>query len=330
MKRRALPIPTGLDVRQAGFTLTELMVALVLGALVVLAATAMVVTSRATYRSQDESTRVAENGRFALELVNRLVRLAGYTDFGASNAPPASYIYVGGTDPYVDGWPSIGGIDHDATNGAAVNGSDSLITYYYGSGPAGGPADGNVLDCAGNAVPSPAATANAYVNARERNVLYVQPDVDGEPALVCQRSIYDPVGGGRTYDQQVLIRGVESFQVLFGEAIYAVGPPPGDPDTDPPVSIVYRTGVDGVNPVVNWQNVISVRIALLLRSNIGAQPDATAQTYNLFGGSYNANGDTGTQFSTTALSASDRTRVRRVVQTTVFVRNRIATWPGLQ
>ena len=327
-----MSIPTLSRPREAGFTLTELMIALVLGLLVVLAATSLVVTSRATYRSQDETTRVAENGRFALELVNRLVRLAGYTDFGESNAPPATYTFVSGTNPYLDGWPSIGGVDHDAggSGNAVINGSDALVTYYYGSGPPGGAADGNVLDCAGVAVPGPAATADAYINARQRNILSVQPDVDGEPSLVCQRSIYDPITGLRTYDQQVLIRGVESFQVLFGEAIYAVGPPPGDPDTDAPLNLVYRTGVNGVNPVANWQNVRSVRIALLLRSNIGAQPDATAQTYQLFGPSYPGSGDAGTQFSTASLSAAERTRVRRVVQTTVFVRNRVSIWPSLQ
>ena len=317
--------------RQTGFTLTELMIALVLGLLVVLAATSLVVTSRATYRNQDEATRVAENGRFALELVDRLVRLSGYTDYGESNTPPANYTYVATNNPYLDGWPNIGGVDHEPGTTGNINGSDSLVTWYYGSGPAGGAADGNVLDCAGVAVPSPAATPNAYVNARERNILFVQADpVDGEPSLVCQRSIYDPIGGGRTYDQQVLIRGVESFQVLFGEAIYAVGPPPGDPDTDAPVSLVYRTGVGGLNPVVNWQNVRSVKIAMLLRSNVGAQADSTARTYLLFGPSYTASGDIGTQFSTAALSTSDRTRVRRVVQTTVFIRNRVATWPALQ
>lgn len=321
---------TRFPTREAGFTLTELMIALVLGLLVVLAAASLVVTSRATYRSQDEATRVAENGRFALELVNRLVRLAGYTDFGESNTPPANYTYVATGNPYLDGFPNIGGVDHEPGSSGNVNGSDSLVIWYYGSGPVGGAADGNVLDCAGVAVPSPAATSIAYTNARERNILFVQRDTDGEPALVCQRSIYDPVGGGRTYDQQTLIRGVESFQVLFGEAIYAVGPPPGDPDTDAPVSIVYRTGVNGANPVVNWQNVRSVRIAMLLRSNVGAQPDPTAQTFQLFGPAYAVGADAGTQFNTASLSAADRTRVRRVVQTTVFVRNRTAVWPALQ
>ena len=46
--------------REAGVTLVELMIGLVLGAIVVLAATAMLVGSRATYRTQDETTRLAD------------------------------------------------------------------------------------------------------------------------------------------------------------------------------------------------------------------------------------------------------------------------------
>lgn len=318
--------------RQRGFTLTELMIGLVLGALVVLAATSMVVTSRGTYRTQDEATRLAENGRFALELLTRQIRQAGYTEFGDSTTPPASIqgTFGGGTI-YESTNSDVGGADNTSINFAApVNGSDALIVWYYGSGPAGGAADGNIIDCAGFGVANPAPNPTAYANAHVRMVFEVVPDTDGEPSLGCRPDSYNPSTFGVTRplgNDQILVRGVEDFQVLYGEAIYAVG---ADPDITAPISIVYRTGQGGANPVVNWGNIVSVRFALVLRSNLGAQTDTTPQTYNLFGALYPASSDPGTQFSTAGMSVSERTRLRRVVQTTVFMRNRQSAWPSLQ
>ncbi len=320
---------------EAGFTLTELMIGLVLGALVVLAATAMVVTSRATYRTQDEATRMSETARFGLELMNRMVRLAGYTDFGDAFSPPPYYSRITtwvNTDAYSLTGPNLVGANQSTPNGTpVVNGSDTLVVRYFGSGTPG-ITDGNLLDCGGNATPAPNASFDTYAQSRAYNVLYVDLDTDGEPALKCLRQKYDAGGNPNGLDTpQTLIRGVESFQVLYGEGIYAVGPPPADPDDALPLTIVYRTGIGGSNPVVNWGNVRSVRISMLLRSAVGAQPDSGATTYNLFGASYpNASNDPGTQFSTSTLSVSERTRIRRVVETTVFVRNRVMPWTNLQ
>lgn len=336
--------------RQSGVTLTELMIALVLGALVVLAATAMVVTSRGTYRTQDEGTRMAESARFGLELANRMVRLAGYTNFGDDAGPPASYRDVDFTawkvapDSYAPNGPEVVGSNNSKPGGAAgVNGSDSLTIRFYGTslpGTAtvanGGTADGNMLDCAGFAVPEPAQNEGAYTLSRAYNVLFVDADTatDAEPALKCTRQVYDAVGNPTGLDTQTLIRGVESFQVLYGEAIPGA-PPADDLDSFPPATIVYRTGIGGTNPVDKWDNVVSVRVAMLLRSGTGArpEPEPASGVYRLFGDTYSAGAgatDPGVQFSLTALSTLERTRVRRVVQTTIFLRNRVGLWPSLQ
>jgi type IV pilus assembly protein PilW len=352
--------------RQRGVTLTELMIALVLGALVVLAATAMVVSSRSTYRSQDENTRLAESARFGLELGNRMVRLAGFTNWGTSNSLPATYqpdpLWAAAPDAFAMNGPNIVGANNAKPGGGAgVNGSDSLIIRYFGSSaPNQVTADGNVLDCAGTAVPDAptatsgptAAVASTIGNAaRAYNVLYVDYDpTDGEPSLYCKRQTYDPVTGlaNPTMDSQILIRGVEDFQVLFGEYIppLTITPPCVTLDDVGPQNIVYRTGVGGPNAVPannaitacsptitsNWGNVRTVRIAMLLRSATGARPDLDpTPTYKLFGASYpTAASDPGVSFDMTALSATEKTRVRRVVETTIFVRNRESGWSSVQ
>ena len=338
--------------RQRGVTLTELMIALVLGALVVLAATAMVVTSRGTYRTQDESTRLAESSRFGLELSNRLVRLAGYTNFGDNPSPPPAYpepafiAWKVAPDSYAMTGPAIVGSNNSVPGGGpGINGSDSLTIRFYGTSQDGtttltngGTPDGNVLDCTGTAIPSPlqpSPTNDAsaiFASARSYNVLFVGLDVDNEPALMCRRQVYDGVTGNPSgFVTSTLIRGVENFQVLYGEAI-PQGFPNGDLDFNLPGSIVYRTGIGGTNAVVNWENVVAVRISMLLRSGVGARPDAeaTSTVYNMFGITYPATGDPGANFTLATVGNADRTRARRIVQTTVFVRNRVSVWPSLQ
>ncbi len=339
--------------RQRGVTLTELMIALVLGAIVVLAATSMVVTSRGTYRTQDESTRLAESARFGLELSNRLIRLAGYTNFGDDSTPPASYTidpaWVASPDSYAFNGPNIvGSNDSKPGGGAGLNGSDSITIRFFGSSAVGSvTADGNVLDCAGTAIPqaptatSASATAATAVNnlARAYNVLFVDTDPDGEPALKCARQTFDPVTGlasGAISDTQTLIRGVEDFQVLYGEAIpqapTSANPTANDLDENAPQALSYRTGIGGPNPVQDWNNVRSVRIAMLIRSDVGARGDAepTTTTYPLFGASYpSAASDTGATFALSTLSTSDRTRARRIVETTIFIRNRMRDWASV-
>jgi type IV pilus assembly protein PilW len=342
--------------RQHGVTLTELMIALVLGALVVLAATAMVVSSRGTYRTQDEGTRLAESSRFALELVNRMVRLSGFTNWGASVNMAATYTKDpawDSTNAYAINGPNIVGADaagsHSlpgsgtdlSSGGASSNRSDSLTIRFFGSNKTiGAPqADGNVIDCAGVAVPDAAAASGvsdpiATNAARGYNVLYVANDTDGEPALFCKRQTYDATTAlPLSYDAQVLIRGVEAFQVLYGEYVPPLDGVTGLPlslDDVAPNSIVYRTGVGGTNPVSDWGNVRSIRISMLLRSGVGARadPEPTTNAYQLFGANYpNSGSDVGSSFALTSLSAQERTRLRRVIQTTIFVRNRESAWP---
>lgn len=70
------PLP-GARFRQSGFSLIELMISLVLGLLVVLAASAMFLANRQVYASSETVNRLQENGRAAFELMSRDTREAG-------------------------------------------------------------------------------------------------------------------------------------------------------------------------------------------------------------------------------------------------------------
>ncbi|WP_275097938.1 PilW family protein [Sedimenticola hydrogenitrophicus] len=70
--------PTGASCfHQAGLSLVELMVALVLGLMLTAGIIQLFVGSKQTYRFQEAYSRVQENGRYLVEALNRDIRMAG-------------------------------------------------------------------------------------------------------------------------------------------------------------------------------------------------------------------------------------------------------------
>lgn len=67
---------------QVGFSLVELMIALVLGLLVIGGATAVFLSNKQSYRSSQSLNQVQENSRIAFELLARDLRQAGLTGCG--------------------------------------------------------------------------------------------------------------------------------------------------------------------------------------------------------------------------------------------------------
>lgn len=70
---------------QGGFSLVELMVALVLGLLLVLAASNLFITNKQTYRTVENLSRVQESLRFAFDLLARDARMAGAIPCGVTD-----------------------------------------------------------------------------------------------------------------------------------------------------------------------------------------------------------------------------------------------------
>lgn len=64
--------------RQAGLTLLELMISLGLGLILLTGIGTIYVGSNQTYRVQEQNARIQESGRYALDLIGRSVRQAGY------------------------------------------------------------------------------------------------------------------------------------------------------------------------------------------------------------------------------------------------------------
>lgn len=64
---------------QMGFSLVEMMVALVLGLVLIGGIGHLFLSANRTYMLQDELSRIQENARFALDLISRDIRMSGYT-----------------------------------------------------------------------------------------------------------------------------------------------------------------------------------------------------------------------------------------------------------
>lgn len=167
-----------------------------------------------------------------------------------------------------------------------VNGAgsapDEITVRYQGSGsPA---ADNTVFDCHGNAV---AAVNAAVFHAAAR--YYIAPGADGANALFCNNA--GSVGVPNTAIE--LAAGVENMQILYGEDTSADG-------TADRYVLPSAAGFD-------FNRVVSVRIALLVRSTNEVASATDTKTYNLIG---------------TVFDPVDDRRLRRVYTSTIALRNR--------
>ena len=64
--------------KSQGFTIVELMVAITLGLIILAVISQVYVSSKKTYRVQEALSRLQENGRYAIDLLGRDIRMAGY------------------------------------------------------------------------------------------------------------------------------------------------------------------------------------------------------------------------------------------------------------
>jgi type IV pilus assembly protein PilW len=87
---------------QRGFSMVELMVALAIGLIVLLALSKLFVGTKKSYNTQDALARVQENGRIAMHLLIRDIRMAGYYGcFDNVDKINSTLNAVGGFNPFL-------------------------------------------------------------------------------------------------------------------------------------------------------------------------------------------------------------------------------------
>ncbi len=313
---------------QVGLSLIELMVALALGSLIVLAAVAALTVSRQGFNTVDTSAQLRDDGRFASSLIRRLALQAGFLDFDyASNIAATEFKVKSATamevEPPIKGFNNAAYKENLATGSSnsvstpGLNNSDLLIIRFQPGSiqtASGASGDMTMINCDGSAADYPPVSAtdrmiNAFHIANSKN----------EPSLMCTFQTKDG-----TWDTQPIVQGVESMQLLFGvdgvipgSAPSASTTPDSIPDRYLRADQLIVSGDDAATNL-NWKRVRSIRIGLVLRGAPGsAQGDIPAQYPLGAKGLMNGNSDSGSTFP-----AKTDGRLRQTVTFTIHLRNR--------
>ncbi len=318
----------------AGISLVEVMIAMLLGLLLMGGILQVFASSRQSYRVHDAVSRMQEGGRMALEIMARDARMAdfwGCLSEGSNvvnnlNSAGAGYIDfsaggIGGTEGAAGAPDTLilrGGINSDlgveppygpqaSANIKVAAGSDleqddiifvsdcgagdifqisnanpsgaGVLVHNTGNGSPGNYNATNPLCPGGNAhCLSKIYGSDASVFLAQEITFTVAPGSEGQPALF--------------RNGQEFLDGIEDLQIVYGEDIDGSG-----------VANYYVPA----NQVVDMDNVISIRFAVVTRSYNDNLTGGLTQNYTVLG---------------TDVIAAD-SRLRQVYTSTVTVRNRL-------
>lgn len=121
---------------QRGFTLVELMIALVLGLVLIGGVISVLLSNQQTYRTNTALSQLQDNARTAFELLARDIRQAGSSPCGnASVTNLLTSINGAGTDTYIWGANPIQGFDNATTVVPTLSGAltqSAIVTHGVG------------------------------------------------------------------------------------------------------------------------------------------------------------------------------------------------------
>ncbi len=300
-----MPHTTRPPFKQRGLTLIELMVALIIGFMVILAAMSVFTSTSRSSNTVDAAGQLRDDARFAADIIQRLAVQTGFEDIGfvtrTYQGTPKTYKAVNGDVDPLQMQAPIGGftgaMPGDATynpsskkfsiaQGAASEYGDTLILRYHpvnkGADDTDG-TDGSMITCAGYAA-GEAHSADIRTD-RAVSVFYVAEDPsDGEPTLYCRYANIE--GEGALSAAQPLVKGVERFKVLYGvDNVVANTATSAASATEHAKLIPDRyftasqmtVGNDEAATQTNWRRVRAIRVGLVLRAGTGYGRTGQAQ-----------------------------------------------------
>ena len=330
--------------KQNGLSLVELMVAIVLGLILVAGIIELFVNNRQVYRVQDAQSRLQENGRYAMNVLSQSIERAGYlgcatrSALNINNLLNTSNDYLWDITTPIEGQEATGANQWTPTRDDSVTptvpGSDVLtiriieppelrvishptagtpgsadITVSSANGLQTGdivlahdcvagaifqitadPAAGTIKHASGAGTPGNSAEAlghnfgAGWINKIATNSFFIRNNGNGVPSL------YRRAGTSNAVE---LVEGIETMQIQYGVDTTGNG-----------AANTYQTA----NQIGNWNNVVSVRISLVMVSIEDNLTVDGTQSYNLEGNS---------------VTPADR-RLRRVFSRTVTLRNRVS------
>lgn len=273
---------------QRGLSLVELMVALAVGMLLIAGFLQIFLSVRSTYATNEASSRVQENGRFALDFLASHARLAGYRDPKHIDRPLPIMPPSGSGCDFSSGSNSafctlnrgvITDVDVDEES------SDRIAFIHQ---PSLDPS-GKRWDCTGTEVEKDDDTIVNVFTTRASAT---------SSGLAC-RSVYSD-GSTLSHNFVELVDGIDAVQFQYG----LIHRPPNSENSSRLSVRQYVTA----NQVTNWEDVVALRIAVLANSVTPlSPPPPDKEFYLLDAGPY---------------TFSDG-KMRQVFTTTVYLRNSV-------
>jgi type IV pilus assembly protein PilW len=255
---------------QKGFTIIEILISLTIGLMLLAGIMQLFLNGKMTYLLNEGMNDLQDNGRFISNFLPQILRQAGY------RSTPESTLF-----PNFDSVYSASNRFLEASDNTGVNGSDTLTIRFQGSGNGIGTPDDKMKDCIGAGVDANEIVTNIFA-------------LNSNGHLEC-RSLH-PSAPTPIDETITLIDGVENFQILFGEDL------DNDLSPDRYVPASFAT--------LDMDNVVSIRISILLRTVAEVNRVDDTRTYNLL--------------STLYTPTQDK-RVRKIFTTTVSLRNRASS-----
>lgn len=324
--------------REQGFSLVELMIAVTIGFIVVGAVGYLYLGARQSFRTTDNMSRMQENARLAMETLARDIRMAGYV--GCGNLQNATVNTI--ANPPVPNLSASNAITGQDFSASTANYLGTTITRPAGDTITVTGAFGGGVSLTGNLAPS---NANVQINGNPLgfdvgDVLMVTGCTNADifrPTTVSNAGLTVTMSHGTstntgnrvgTYGPDGMVFKMEQYNYFIGlnphgrRALYRTNTVKGTPEgTEELVEDVWDMQIeygrdtnndgaadtygDATSVGTNWLQVVSARISLLMVSpenNIVP----SAQTYN---------------FNGAPVLATDK-RLYQVLTSTIAVRNR--------
>ncbi len=320
---------------QSGMTLVEILIAMVLGLFLVGGVLQVFSSSKQTHRVHEATARMQETGRMAIEILARDIRMAdfwgcasdianvtnnlngggvGYIDFSAGGiggtdgvgGAPDTLILRGGFDTGLGIQPPYGpqasaniqvNAGNDLEQGDIVFVSDCTAADIFQISNSNPGSSGSIVHNTGS------TTAPGNYNATNpgcpgTNAHCLSKIYGADASLFRVQEIVYTIGTGSEGEPALFrngiefLDGVEDLQILYGE----------DP-TDAGAASYYVPA----SQVVDMEQVVSIRFAVVARSQSDNLTGGVNQTYEVLGASTTANDQ----------------RIRQTYTSTVTVRNRL-------
>ncbi|MBW7931521.1 MAG: PilW family protein [Gammaproteobacteria bacterium] len=277
--------PQSIHAREAGLSLIEMMVTLVIGALLIIGVVAMFSQTRSTYRTNDTVARMQENARFILSQMEPDLRMTG--SWGMQNSGPNVEVPAGITVTCPDGSDISAWLLNNLEPVTASNSAYTLPCTPPATAPYLAGTDVLVVRHASGA---PTVLAAGVVQIQsDRSASRVFNDGTG-PGGCCtfnwQTNAYyissaSSLGAnvpalrrktlvGSIWQDEELVAGVENLQVQLGV----------DTDADGVVDRYVDPDNALVNPLAFPARIIAVQLWLMMRADATDGSFSDAETYN--------------------------------------------------